>query len=96
MKKSTPNTETRANTRGLISRSLTATTATILVYLKDKKETVQEIYTVQGAASDSDIIKAYNKENVSHIALDVLNKETTTHLYAMDIDTFIANAKIMD
>lgn len=96
MKKATTNAETRANTRGLISRSLTATTATLLVYLKDKKETAQEVYTVQGDVNDSDIIKAYNKENLSHIALDVLHKETTTHLYAMDIDTFIANAKIYD
>ena len=96
MKKATANTETRANTRGLISRSLTATTATILVYLKDKKETAQEVYTVQGDVNESDIIKAYNKEHLLHIAIDVLHKETTTHLYAMDVDTFIANAKIYD
>lgn len=97
MKKATPNTETRANTRGLISRSLTATIATLLVYSKVAKATDTVDYTIQGEKSERDIIAAYNKQfGEQFIALDVINCESVTHLYAMDIDTFIANAKIMD
>ena len=98
MKKATANTEARANTRGLISRSLTATIATLLVYNKVSKANERADYTMQGEKkSERDIIAAFNKQyGDEFIALDVLELKTDTHLYAMDIDTFIANAKIMD
>lgn len=98
MKKLTnTNTEARANTRGLISRSLTATIATLLVYNKVSKATEHADYTMQGEKVERDIIAAFNKQyGDEFIALDVIELKTVTHLYAMDIDTFIANAKIMD
>lgn len=97
MKKATANTESRANTRGLISRSLTATLAVLLVYNKVSKATERADYTMQGEKSERDIIAAFNKEySDEFIALDVIELKTETHLYAMNIETFIANSVIMD
>lgn len=96
MKKATNNTETRANTRGLISRSITATVATLIVYDKESKKTETMPYGVMGEPSDKDIIKSYNAQHVNLLAVDIIDRKTETHLYAMDIDTFIANAKIYD
>ena len=97
MKKTTANTEARANTRGLISRSLTATLAVLLVYNKVSKSNERADYTMQGEKSERDIIAAFNKQyGDEFIALDVIELKTETHLYAMDIDTFIANSKIYD
>lgn len=97
MKKATTSNETRANTRGLISRSLTATLATLLVYNKVSKQNENANYTMQGEKSERDIVAAFNKEfGGEFIALDIIELKTETHLYAMNIETFIANSVIMD
>ncbi len=97
MKTRTNNTqETRANTRGLISRSITATLVTMVVYNKTTKSTEIVKHAVNGEPSDKDIIKAYNAAHDNMLAVDIIDRKTETHLYAMSVETFIANSKIMD
>ena len=88
--------ETRANTRGLISRSITATLVTMVVYNKSTKSTEAVEYAVNGEPSDKDIIKAYNAAHDDLLAVDIIDRRTETHLYAMSVETFIANSRIME
>ena len=95
-KKAKNSQEQRANTRGLISRSITATLVTMVVYNKTTKSTETVEHAVNGEPSDKDIIKAFNAENAELLAVDIVKRKTETHLYAMSIETFIANSRIMD
>lgn len=88
--------EARANTRGLISRSITATLVTMVVYNKTTKSTETVEHAVNGEPTDKDIIKAYNAVHDEMLAVDIIDRKTETHLYAMSVETFIANSKIMD
>lgn len=88
--------EARANTRGLISRSITATLVTMVVYNKTTKSTETVEHAVNGEPTDKDIIKAYNADHDGVLAVDIIDRRTETHLYAMSIERFIANSRIMD
>lgn len=95
-KKANNSQETRANTRGLISRSITATLVSLVVYNKSTKNTESVEYAVTGEPSDKDIIKAYNNSHDNMLAVDIIERKTETHLYAMNVETFIANSVIVD
>jgi len=95
-KKANNSQETRANTRGLISRSITATVATLVVYNKATKSTEILPFGVSGEPTDKDIIKAYNTAHDDMLAVDIVDRKTETHLYAMSVEKFIANSRIMD
>lgn len=95
-KKTNNSQEQRANTRGLISRSITATIVTMVVYNKTTRSTETVEHAVNGEPSDKDIIKAYNAAHDDVLAVDIINRRTETHLYAMSVETFIANSRIMD
>ena len=90
------NSQERANTRGLISRSITATLVTLVVYNKSTKSTETVEYAVNGEPTDKDILKAYNAAHTDVLAVDIIDRRTDTHLYAMSVETFIANSRIMD
>ena len=95
-KKTNNSHEARANTRGLISRSITATLVTMVVYNKSTKATELVKCAVNGEPTDKEIIKAYNAAHDDMLAVDIVDRNTETHLYAMSIETFIANSRIMD
>lgn len=93
-------TTSTAKTRGKVTRIISTTTATVKVYNIETDEIEEVDVEIPGAVNERKIISVVNNggyiDTDSYKILAVKNVETTGALYAMDIETFLEHAEIIE
>ena len=89
-----------AKTRGKVTRIISTTTATIKVYNIETDEIEEFELEIPGTVNERKIISTVNNGGYIDVekykVLAVKNVETTGALYAMDIETFLEHAEIIE
>lgn len=89
-----------AKTRGKVTRIISTTTAVVKVYNIETDEVEEFEIEIPGAINERKIISTVNSGDYIDIekykVLAVKNVETTGALYAMDLDTFMKYAEIIE
>ena len=89
-----------AKTRGKVTRIISTTTAIIKVYNIETDEIEEFEIEIPGTVNERKIISTVNNGDYIDVekykVLAVKNVETTGALYAMDIDTFMQYAEIIE
>lgn len=93
-------TTSTAKTRGKVTRIITTTTATVKAYNITTDEIEEFAVEIPGSVNERKIISTVSNgdyiDTDSYKILAVKNVETTGTLYAMDIETFLEHAEIIE
>lgn len=93
-------TTSTAKTRGKVTRIITTTTATVKAYNINTDEIEEFEVEIPGTVNERKIINTVNNgdyiDSDTYKILAVKNVETTGTLYAMDIETFLEHAEIIE
>lgn len=93
-------TTSTAKTRGMITRIITTTTATVKAYNTETDEITEFSVEIPGTVNDRKVITAiYNSgciDKAKYKILAVRDIQTTGILYGMNLDTFIEHADVIE